>query len=596
MTSVAYLTCSNCHASGEVRTNRHSYTCRDCHTQYEAIRCGKCHRAYLTDRPAWSSSKCPSCGVVEKMRTATVATFDEVKGLLTAEPSTPLSPTPPSKESPSLRKYLEERGGVSARVGRRIWPIAVSTAFVVLALLYSFRWGSVVKHVPSAWVWPGDLWVTYFATSQLAHGHVASIYPTTGFLEFPGIMLVLAPLGALSSVLHTSFIQILTSNGQVPTYAQDHVGPALIGHPLYQTSTGYFVAHPQWLLFVLPYVSILSCIALFAFDALAERLQISRTLRTVLCITETVFIWNITVIWGHPEDAIAVALAVYALIFTLDGRFVGAGWLFGAAVAFQPFVLVILPVIMAVGGRQRMLGMAIRSALPVAVLTTPLLIANFRATVHALLDEPYYLHLDHETPWTTLAPRLGGQGNSVAIAGGPLRILAFAIAIGLGFWVARHWRARPELVLVACVIALALRSYTESVLVAYYPSTALAVGVVVAASCSRWRFGVAIVLAVATTAAAAQQMSWFPWWATQMAGLTGLLVVIAHPKPLVATLAVEPGGIPKATVKKNGSGSTAKRSQPRRTQSPAATEVRSESSPAKKRTAPPAATKRSGKV
>ena len=41
-------------------------------------------------------------------------------------------------------------------------------------------------------------------------------------------------------------------------------------------------------------------------------------------------------IWGHPEDAVAVGFALYALVFALDGRWTGAGWLFGAALATQP--------------------------------------------------------------------------------------------------------------------------------------------------------------------------------------------------------------------------------------------------------------------
>ena len=63
-------------------------------------------------------------------------------------------------------------------------------------------------------------------------------------------------------------------------------------------------------------------------------------------------------------------------------------------------------------------------------------------------------------------------------------------------WVSRRWRDRPELLVFACVVALALRSYTESVLNDYYPWAALAVGVVVAARCTRWRFGIASALAI----------------------------------------------------------------------------------------------------
>ena len=43
-------------------------------------------------------------------------------------------------------------------MGRRGWPLAVSTAFVFLGLLYTFQWGPVVQHTPSLWLWPGDLW------------------------------------------------------------------------------------------------------------------------------------------------------------------------------------------------------------------------------------------------------------------------------------------------------------------------------------------------------------------------------------------------------------------------------------------------------
>ena len=468
------------------------------------------------------------------MRTATDATFGEVRGLLTAEPSTPLRPNPPPRASKSLSQYLADRGGVLARVGRRMGPISVSTVFVVLGLLYCFRWGSVVQHIPSLWLFPGDLWGTYVSASDAAHGHLGSIYGSGFALQGPpGILVVLAPLGALSGGLHTLFLQILTTNHQLPAYPQVHVAPALVGgRPAYLTNVGYFVVHPQWLLLVLPYALILSCIALFAFDALAERLQVSQPRRTVLCIAEAVLLWNMTVIWGHPEDAIAVALAVYAVVFILDGRFVGAGWLFGAAVAMQPLVLLMLPVLLAMAGRQRILGLVIRSALPSVVLTAPPLIANFHATYRALVDQPYLLILDHQTPWTALAPRLGGHGSTLVVAGGPARLLAIVIAVGLGFWVARYWRERPELVAVACVVALALRCYTESVLVAYYPWAALAVGLVVAARCSHWRFGVAVALAVATTAAGQQQLSWFTWWAAQMVGLTGLLIVAAQPKPV----------------------------------------------------------------
>ena len=521
----AYLSCINCNTPRQVRTSDHSFTCSKCHKQYEAIRCGKCHRAYLTDKPAWSSSRCSLCGHVEKGRYSANATLEEIKGLATAR-NPPRSDPPPPDKLPSLTVYLAERGGLLGRVGRRSWPIGVAIFYVALGLLYCFRWDSVVLHIPSCWVWPNDLWGSYRASSNMAHGHFGSIY-TFGFLEFPGILVALAPFGALSGVLHTSFLQIATANRLPPAYPQSFVGPGLVGSPVYHSSAGYFVVHPQWLLLVAPYALILSSIALFAFDALAERLQISRPRRAVLCVAEAVLLWNMTVRWGHPEDAVAIALAVYALIFALDGRFVGAGWLIGAALAFQPLVLLMLPPLLAFAGRRNVLGMAIRSVLPAGVLIAAPLIANFRATVHALVDQPSSPSLNHATPWTALSPNVGGG----LVAAGPIRILGLVLAGGIGIWIYRRSVTRPGLIVWSCALGLALRPYTESVMTAYYPWAALAVGLVVAAQFGR-RFGVAVVVAIATTVLAEQHLGWLPWWTIQIAGVTGLIFVAAPPKPL----------------------------------------------------------------
>jgi hypothetical protein len=420
-----------------------------------------------------------------------------------------------------------------------------------MGLLYCFEWDSVVLHIPSCWVWPNDLWGSYRASSDMAHGHFGSIY-SFGFLEFPGILVGLAPFGALSGVLHSSFLQIATPNRLPPAYPQSFVGPGLAGSPVYHSSAGYFVVHPQWLILVAPYALILSSSSLFAFDALAERLQISRPRRAVLCVTEAVLLWNMTVRWGHPEDAVAIALAVYALIFALDGRFVGCGWLIGAALAFQPLVLLMVPVLLAFAGRRNAFGLAIRSVLPAGVLIAAPLIANLRATVHTLVDQPSSPSLNHATPWTALSPNVGGG----LVAAGPIRILGLVLACGLGVWIYRRSVTRPELIVWSCALALALRPYTESVMTAYYPWAALSLGLVVATQRVR-RFGMAVVVAVATTALAEQHLGWLPWWAIQMAGVTGLLIAAAPPKPLKPAPQVEPRPAGTATAPLSSSRSKA---------------------------------------
>ncbi len=461
------------------------------------------------------------------------------------------------------------------RLDRRIWPLGVSVVFFGLGLAYFFRWGPVGQHSPSEWISPTDLWFTYFASSQLAHGHFGSIYNSSAnFVEFPGILIVLAPLGALSNAFHTPLFEV-TKTQTVPAlhFAASAPNIPFLNAQEFHFQGNVYVSHPQWVAAVDPYVLLLSCTALFACDALAERLQITRQRRALLSVVEAALLWNVTVWWGHPEDAVAVAFAVYALVFALDKRFVGAGWLFGAAVAFQPLVLLMLPVLLAMAGRRSGVGMAIRSLVPTAALLLVPLIANFQVTFHTLVDQPSSPNFDHATPWTALSPNLGGHGGLLKVAAGPVRILAIVLAVALGVWVFRRWLNRPEMLAWACVLALALRSYTESVMTDYYAWAALAVGVVVAGRCSRLRFGAAIVLALATTLLAQWNLGWLPWWSIQIAGLTALLAVCWQPEPLAPAVTKQVG--------------------PARSRSAAGVKGRSQSVTTKaKRGAPPRATKR----
>ena len=140
---------------------------------------------------------------------------------------------------------------------------------------------------------------------------------------FPGILVVLAPIHALTNALGMS-VDVYPGRG--------------LAYPRHSCFWSYDI--------------VLSAFALFACDALAERIGVVWSRRAVLALAEGVVLFNISVFWGHPDDAIAVGLAIYSLIAAFDGRFPRAGWLFGAAVAFQPLVIVALPILLALGGKR----------------------------------------------------------------------------------------------------------------------------------------------------------------------------------------------------------------------------------------------------
>ena len=135
-----------------------------------------------------------------------------------------------------------------------------------------------------------DLWGTLVAAQRLVHLNLAGLYAKpTGLITFPGAAVILAPLVALADAASLS-----------------------LAHP------GPHNAQPAVWLVAGPYMIALSAVALFAADALAERLRVSRPKRALLAVVSAVALANVSVAWGHPEDAVAVGLLLYAVLALSD--------------------------------------------------------------------------------------------------------------------------------------------------------------------------------------------------------------------------------------------------------------------------------------
>jgi hypothetical protein len=405
---------------------------------------------------------------------------------------------------------------------RRLFPLLATFCLVVIGMVVT-TWSGPALAGRTTWNLPIDLWGTLVAGQRLAHLDLAGLYTQpTGLVSLPGAAVILVPVAAVISAAGFTL--------QVP-------GP-------------HNVNPPVWLL-AGPYQIAVSCITLFAADAIAERLGVTRLKRAMLAAAGAVTLWNVSVLWGHPEDAVAVGLLLFAVLALADGRAGRSAWLTGAAVAVQPLVLLALPVILMLIRPRRLPGYLARAAAPSVVLLAAAAAANWSATMHAVTRQPNWPGIDHPTPWNALAPHLSGG----AVAAGPARILAILVACGCALAAGRHrWRdARHHPpwtaetlgdVLWWVAVALALRSVFEPVMVAYYIWPVLAVALIPA---SRTWPRLLATTAVTATLTFVSQATWrgeWTWWGPMVVGLCVTLLFAGVPR---ARLVVAPSRYGPAT-------------------------------------------------
>jgi hypothetical protein len=410
------------------------------------------------------------------------------------------------------------RGAVAADSGpapdrepwrtRRLFPLLATAGLIAVSMGSTTWWGPLITGAHS-WPMPDDLWGTLIAAQRLAHLDIGGMYSQgTGLVGFPGAAVILVPVAALIDAAGISL--------QIP-------GP----HNL----------HPAAWLLAGPYDMAISSVALFAADALGERLGADRPKRAVLAGASAVTLWCVSVEWGHPEDAVGVGLLLFAILALSRRKAPRSAWLMGAAIAVQPVVLIALPLILVALEGRRVAGYLIRAAAPAVVLLAAAAAANWTATVHAVANQPNWPRVDHPTPWTSLAPHMTGG----AVAAGPFRLVAIGVACAAALILGRHFGAErgriwgPQTLqefLWWTALALALRSVFEPVMVAYYLWPVLAVAVIAAARSWARLVATSVLAMVITFASLASWRGPWAWYAPMIAGLAVTLFLARLPQRL----------------------------------------------------------------
>jgi len=393
---------------------------------------------------------------------------------------------------------------------KRLFPILATVSLIVIGMIGTTIVG---PHLigRARWSLPDDLWGTLIAADRLVHLNLAGLYTQpTGLVTFPGAAVILAPVATLIDAAGLSL---------------QHPGPH----------------NPQpavWLV-AGPYMIAISGVALFAADALAERLRVPRWKRFFLAAASAVALWNVSVQWGHPEDAVAVGLLLFGILALSEARTARSAWLLGAAIAVQPLVLLALPILLAGIKPRRIPGFLARAAAPAAVLLGAAAAANWHATYLAVAHQPNWPTVDHPTPWTPLAPHMAAG----AVADGPFRLLAILAACGCALFVARRLRVARHApgrngewseetlreLLWWAALALGLRCVFEPVMVAYYLWPALAVALIAATRTWPRLLGTSVIATAVTFGSQSAWRSPWGWWGSMIVGLALILFFAGVP-------------------------------------------------------------------
>ena len=429
---------------------------------------------------------------------------------------------------PEVRLLEEGSGrgpGLSGRLGSRLadrkWAMAAYATLIISGLVFMFAWDPVVRH-SSGWFMPEDVWQIFRAAHFVGWGDVAGIYtPANGVVAFPGFPVLMAPIAMLAGT-----------------------------HHLTESYSPIFLAHPTAALLLQPFELLVSGTAIFASDALAQRLAIGRRRRIAVCFVAAAVVWPVAALWGHAEDALAMTFAIYALIAAVDRKWTKCGWMLGCGIAIQPLVLLIVPVVIASTPAGKRLIMAFRSVALSAGLLVIAFLGDAADTYRAVVQQPALPSINHATPWLALSPVLSAvrarsgavastafRGNhfvvttthgsihsSTVVTGGLGRSLYLVFAVIVGLYVWRRPQP-PQRLLWLVTVVLAARCFFESVMCPYYLAPPLLLALVLAARTSRPRYWAAVTIAVATSVFSYFSFSPWAWWLPVIAGLAAVLAL-----------------------------------------------------------------------
>jgi hypothetical protein len=381
-------------------------------------------------------------------------------------------------------------------------------AFVVTGMAYTFWWPLLVRHNRTYWLTPGDIWPTLRLAHFVQWGDLSYVYLFNyPIVTLPGFNVLLAPFAALSAALN-----------------------------LTEMAPGGFPFKPEAWLLIGPFCFAVAGVGLFACDALARRIGAGVTARRILLVAEAAAFWPAVVMWGHPEDVLALGLALYALSALSDDRPILAGWLLGFALSMQLFVVLLVPIFIGVTGIRKAKDLLLRAIVIPGFLLVAVLAPDFHDAFLRLTKQPGYPTILHPTPWIHLAPHI----SRIEVSSGPVHLLTVVVAVGMGF-LAHRWRHDWPSIFWLMAVAAGIRSFFEPVMAPYYVMPAVAIAFGVGAARGRVRSILTLASGLGLTVMTFSHSNEWTYW-LEMVGLMGAMFFSARP-PTPELTEAESGGV-----------------------------------------------------
>jgi hypothetical protein len=306
--------------------------------------------------------------------------------------------------------------------------------------------------------------LTVYSTWAISHGHPGCAYAAFGKFHYSYIAAPEALVAPVYPILSGALAALAGFGHAVPFPTAAQLGPHCSSafEEMYKWSGKARVIGPTIRIGYLSWFALMAgAIALLRASGRGRARWEPAALVTVACLPP---VFACLVDYFHPQDLIAMGLALGSLAFILKDRWAWAGVLMGVAFSTNQFVLLMAAALFVIVPNHRRLRFVVGAIGAAIVIDLPVVVVSQgRALKEAIIGSGFSAGFGG-----TVLAHLNLQGPAQFVV---VRVLPVAIAMGISWWALRRlgpFVLQPVPLLALMAISLSLRLLFEKSLFNYY--------------------------------------------------------------------------------------------------------------------------------